>query len=239
MRFFEATIEANQEIDRVIKRREASFFEYHDTGLGGDRSLGADLVAEKIFFEKLSDFGYFYSEESGIVGEGENKIVLDPIDGSDNFVTNFPYYGTSAALIDKDGNTKEAVVCNLANGDLFIKTETFFKKGHLYGDVLVDIDDNHSSKIGLIERAYTNAKIAQAVANSCVKFRSPGAMALSLAYAKSCDFLLFLGCAREFDVAAGLFMVEDLYTEIDDRYILVSKSIEEFNKISNIVKANL
>ncbi|MFP4332358.1 MAG: inositol monophosphatase family protein [Campylobacterales bacterium] len=239
MRFFEATIEANKEIDRVIKKRESKFFEYHDVGYGGDVSLGADLAAEKIFFEKLSDFGYFYSEESGIVGEGENKIVLDPIDGSKNFVTNFPYYGTSVALVGSDGKTKEAVICNLANGDVFVKTKSFFKKGKLYDGELSDINEDHSSEIGLIERAYTSPKIAQAVADSCIKFRSPGAMALSLAYAKNCRFLLFLGYAREFDIAAGLFMVEDLNVKIDDRYILVSRSKQEFERISNIVKANL
>jgi len=236
MSFILKAIEANQEISELIKSRDASFFDYYCLGAGGDRSLGIDLKAEEIFFKKLRDYGYFYSEESGVVGEGSRKIVLDPIDGSDNFSTFFPYFGTSAALIDEDGTPLEAVICNLANQDIFIKTKEFFKQGKLFSDDFHYVCKNHNSKVGIIERAYLHPKIAYALANNCIRFRSPGAMALSLAYVYESEFLLFIGKTREFDVAAGLFMVEDLHKEINDKYLLVSKEKNIFDKIKTIVE---
>lgn len=236
MSFVLKAIEANREIYELIKCRDESFFSYYCLGAGGDRSLGVDLRAEEIFFKHLGEYGYFYSEESGVVGEGECKIVLDPIDGSDNFSTFFPYYGTSVARFSSDGKPMEAVICNLANQDIFIKTDEFFKQGKLFGEEFFYVCKNQNSKVGIVERAYLNPRVSYALADECVRFRSPGAMALSLAYSFESEFLLFMGKAREFDVAAGLYMTEELYSEVNDAYLLVSKEQDTFNKIKKIVE---
>lgn len=239
MSFIDSAIKANQKIHKMVQTRDESFFEHHCTGAGGDRSLGIDLAAEEIFFSELKQYGFFYSEESGLVGEGEKKMVLDPIDGSANFASMMPYYGTSIALFDKEGKPEAAVICNLANQDVFIKKDGYVKIGKLYGSDFRYLCQNKNSEVGIIERAYLYPKISYEMANACIKFRSPGAMALSLAYCFEVNFLLFFGKPREFDVAAGLYIVEELYHEVTDSYILVSKDKQMFDKLHAIVKATI
>ncbi len=237
MDFVRSTLKALNSIYEVLsKKREDELYEKKEIGAGGDISTGVDLFAESIFIENLIDFGEIRSEECGIVGKGENIIYIDPIDGSANFLSNFPYYGASVALCDSDEKPLVGIVCNFANGDVFIKDKQGFRKGKLGCDSYSAVELNSYSKIGLFEKAYANCEIAMELAINRVKFRSPGALALSLAYAHEVDFLLFSGEARDYDVKAGLFMCEDFYREINERYILVSKTKESFEYIKNMIR---
>lgn len=118
--FIKACIQANEEISEALKNGfDASWFEKTEVGAGGDISSKLDLFAEAIFVKYLSTFGHIESEESGLIGEGEEKIIIDPIDGSSNALSLFPFYGTSVAKVNAAGMLDEAIVCNLANGDIF------------------------------------------------------------------------------------------------------------------------
>lgn len=122
--FSQACINANEEIAAAMNAGfEASWFEKTEVGAGGDISSRLDLFAEAVFVKHLSSFGQIESEESGLIGEGDVKIIIDPIDGSSNALSLFPFYGTSVAKVNAEGILDVAVVCNLANGDLFIKDE--------------------------------------------------------------------------------------------------------------------
>jgi len=68
-----------------------------------------------------------------------------------------------------------------------------------------------------------------------IKYRSPGAFALSLAYAHDVDFVLYEGKMREYDIAAGLYMCEDLYVEKREDLLLVSQNKEIFDKILQFI----
>ncbi|HAS17295.1 MAG TPA: hypothetical protein DCR39_05265, partial [Nitrospiraceae bacterium] len=78
-------------------------------GASGDQTFYIDEMAEKIVVEaveKISQNGISFtliSEECGIKKFGtENniKILLDPIDGSNNAKRGVPYYATSIAILD-------------------------------------------------------------------------------------------------------------------------------------------
>jgi myo-inositol-1(or 4)-monophosphatase len=58
------------------------------------------------------------SEESGLVGEGEITVVVDPVDGSTNASRALPWYATSLCAVDERGPLV-AEVANLATGDRF------------------------------------------------------------------------------------------------------------------------
>jgi len=101
--FIEECIKANKEISNYLtqKLKPEDFFYQESFGEGGDKSLNMDLVAESIFVKYLSSFGNIYSEESGLIktkNYENHTIVIDPLDGSDNFLSNLPYYGTSVSL---------------------------------------------------------------------------------------------------------------------------------------------
>lgn len=235
--FIQASIYACQEIISLIKEGNDSLFTLHEQGFGGDISNGVDLKAEAICFKHLSPFGSVFSEESGWMSPSSSiNIYLDPIDGSDNFVSKFPYYGISIARVIDDITT-EAVVCNLANSEVFIRTEEEYYSILLHNpEAKIEISTNLSAKIGLFEKALEHPELIQKLMTKKLKFRSPGAIALSLAYAPYVKYVLFLGTMRPYDIQAGLYLSRHLYVFSDDRYILISADKELFEQIRLIVE---
>ena len=235
--FIEACIRANEEIAAALKNGfDASWFEKTEVGAGGDISSRLDLFAEAVFVKYLSAFGHIESEESGIIGKGEVKIIIDPIDGSSNALSLFPYYGTSVAKVNAEGILDVAVVCNLANGDLFLKDEdAVVLQGKLFDtDYHTPITSPHS-EIGLFEKAYAHPKLVAALDESGLKFRTPGAIALSLAYARTVDYVLFVGAFRIYDFAAGLALCEGLEVIVEADYVIVSKDKTTAEKIEKLI----
>jgi myo-inositol-1(or 4)-monophosphatase len=231
---FRALKRASKEIFELIHLpMDESYYEYKGVGAGGDRSSKIDLVAEEIFCEHLAKYGRIVSEESGESGRGEYEIVLDPIDGSDNLLSRFPYFGSSIAFLKK-GEVKLSFIVNFANGDFFVKWDGFYKKGSLLHEKLKDVRPNVHAKVGLFEKAYANPKIVEGLKSVGLKFRSPGAVALSLAYARYVNFVLFVGELRPYDVAAGLHQCQGLHLYTEPSLIIVAKNKEIFDKIKAI-----
>lgn len=236
--FLSATLNANRAIFEIINsRNKESMYQKHTQGVGGDISSGFDLVAEKIFYEQLHTFGCIESEESGVMNDGDSRIIIDPIDGSDNILSNFSYYGTSVALLNSNGVLEDAMICNLASGEIFwITSEEEPMYGKLFQDEWKTIENNDFSKIGIFERAYDNPQIVQLLKDERIKFRSPGAVALSLAYARWVDFVLFVGPIRIYDVAAGLALCKGLEVIIQEDFAIVSKDKKIGDKLFGILE---
>ena len=236
--FIQATIKANEEIYQHIKYGISDeLFVETTIGAGGDVSSKLDLLAEDIFVKHLGTFGVIESEESGIIGSGNAHIIIDPIDGSSNALSGFPYFGTSVALIDSSGLLRYAIVCNLANGDIFIKeANKDVVQGKLFSKDFIKSKEISSAKIGLFEKAYANAPLTALLDKENLKFRAPGAIALSLAYARSVEFVLFMGAFRIYDFAAGLALCEGLEVIVEQDYVIVSKDKNIANKIEELIK---
>jgi len=236
--FIKACIKANEEISLSLKEGfDASWFEKTIVGAGGDVSSKLDLFAEAIFVKHLGAFGEIESEESGVIGSGEEKIIIDPIDGSLNALSFFPFYGTSVAKINAQGILDAAVVCNLVNGDIFLKTNnTEVRQGKLFSDSFHTPHTVPHSEIGLFEKAYANPIMVAALDKEKLKFRAPGAIALSLAYARSVNYVLFMGEFRIYDFAAGLALCEGLEVIVEADYVIVSKDKTIAKKIETLIK---
>ena len=232
--FIKETIKACKEVNSLLKKLNKSDFDYVSLGAGGDMSSVVDLSAEAIFVKHLSVFGKIISEESGEVGSGEVQIIIDPIDGSDNLASGFPYFGSSIALVE-DNVTKVGIICNFANGDIFVKTEEKFEFAHIDSLNFKSVVQNESAKIGLFEKARVNHELINKLTQNMLKFRSPGAVAVSLAYAHSVRFVIFGAKARSFDVQAGLFMCSDLHVYRDDNILFVSHDKDVFDQLSSIL----
>jgi len=236
--FIKAVILANKElltyINNELKLEDLNYSK--QIGYGGDKTLNIDLIAEEIFIRYLEVFGNIYSEECGRLSDDKNfDIIIDPLDGSDNFSSNLPYYGTSIALVSND-KTIAGFVCNLVNGILTYKA---FDEEVKY-EYLLDNRDNllitSNKKIGIFERAYAYPNICTKLRQENIKFRSPGAVALSLCDAKNYDFVLFVGNIREFDILASLYICNDLFLYKTDKFVLIAQNIQKFNQIKEILK---
>jgi len=236
--FIQACICANEEIAKAMEEGfPFSWYEKGKVGAGGDISSGLDLFAEALFVKYLSPFGEIESEESGVIGEGEVKIIIDPIDGSSNALSLFPYYGTSVARVNASGLLDVAVVCNLANGDLFIKSaQEAVIQGKLFHSEFSVCSSSYTSEIGIFEKAYAHPRLVSALDHAGLKFRTPGAIALSLAYAHTVEYVLFVGVFRIYDFAAGLALCEGLEVIVEKDYVIVSKDKSVLEKIEAIMR---
>ncbi len=228
-------INANRELyDLIHQGFDEKYCQKLEVGAGGDISSKIDLIAEDIFVKYLKSYGKINSEESGEIGQGSYLVTIDPIDGSDNFLSQFPYYGSSVAL-EKEGRVLVGIICNFANGDIFIKTNTSFQEGNLDKLALKNVSKNPCSCIGIFERAYCSKQYAKKLFDAKIKYRIPGAVALSLAYAHRVDFVLFEGELRPYDCKAGLFMCENLYKYEYNGLTLICKDLKQFNSLKNIL----
>jgi myo-inositol-1(or 4)-monophosphatase len=234
-RFIDAAVSACREIEAYIRNNsDERAYMYHSKGAGGDISIGFDLDAEAIFVKHLGPFGTISSEESGIIGEGEDLIIIDPIDGSDNLKTRFPYYGASIAL-QKAGKTVVGIICNFANGDCFVKDEKRHYRTSLFDTGIIERVRSHEhAKVGIFEKAVLYPQFGQSLIKAGLKFRSPGAVALSLAYAHYAKYVVFFGTMRPYDLEAGLYMTDDLYSYRDEKCLIVAKEKETFEKVCSI-----
>jgi myo-inositol-1(or 4)-monophosphatase len=238
--FIHACIKAKEEIAQALQKGfDSSWFEKTEVGAGGDISSKLDLFAEEIFIRHLGIFGEIESEESGIIGSGEEKIIIDPIDGSSNALSFFPFYGTSVAKVNAKGILDAAIVCNLVTGDIFIKSEnSAVQQGKLFSSVFHAPYTVPHAEIGLFEKAYANAALVEILNEEGLKFRAPGAIALSLAYARSVKFVLFVGAFRIYDFAAGLALCEGLEVIVEADYVIVSKEKAIADKIEKLIKSS-
>jgi myo-inositol-1(or 4)-monophosphatase len=241
--FIKSCIQANEEISNALKGGfDTSWFDLTEVGAGGDVSSKLDLMAEAIFVKYLSPFGHIESEESGIImnaslEKDSAKIIIDPIDGSANALSYFPYYGTSVARVNEEGILDAAIVCNLANGDIFFITNNHeIQQGKLFSNTFYTPKTVPHAQIGLFERAYAHPELVELLDKENLKFRAPGAIALSLAYAHTVNYVLFIGTFRIYDFAAGLALCEGLAVIVEEDYVIVSKEKKLAEKIEQLIK---
>lgn len=232
--FIQASIESSKQIIKILSQRKPEHMQKHDIGAGGDISLGADLLSEEIFAKHLLKIANIDSEESGYMeGQTDDIIILDPLDGSDNYLSNIPYYGASIALCDKNRQTKEAIVINFCTQSAYYDSGNGFKQIDFRTDVAI-LGSDGMAKCGIFEKAYSNPHLCLKMYEEKMKFRSLGAIALSLANAHYTNFVFFAGNIRSYDSQAGLFLCRDLYTEQTEDFLLVSRNKKIFDIISKI-----
>ena len=77
----------------------------------------------------------------------------------------------------------------------------------------------------LFEKAYANISLCQKLAQNNIKYRSPGALALSLALGHRCKAVIFKGEIRDFDILAGLHFNSHLYIKVENDTLPFLKKI--------------
>ena len=88
----------------------------------GDFVTKADLTSEKILLETLQyyypKYSYLSEEKGKIEGSHEEMIVVDPIDGTTNFIHGIPIFGIVVARLYNNDIT-DGVIFNPATNDFF------------------------------------------------------------------------------------------------------------------------
>ncbi|MDX4049046.1 inositol monophosphatase family protein [Aliarcobacter skirrowii] len=234
-----AVIKANIEVLNYLKNslKKDDFIYTNQIGFGGDNSLKIDIIFENIFIEHLKEFGNIFSEECGLKDfKKDITFIIDPLDGSNNFFSNLPYYGTSVA-IKKGEDIIGGFVANLALETLvyrFLDDEVVYLSLNSNKELRNGI--NSSSKVAVFERGYKYPDICKILNDKNIKFRVLGATAISLANARDYDFVLFMGELRAFDIDAAMYICKDLYKIVKNNLIFITKSKDCFNDFKEIIK---
>jgi len=233
MSFLESCKKVSQKIIEILHQKDNTLFEKIDKGFGGDVSMKIDLIAEELFIREFSKSGNIFSEEIGFIDKGlDYTYIIDPIDGSFNISNGFPYYGSSVALQNRKGEIEKSFIINLATGDYFYKDKINRIENNLFYN---KIQTSSLNEMILFEKAYANVDLCQKLAENSIKYRSPGALALSLALAHRCKAVIFKGEIRDFDISAGIYFNNHLNIKIENNTILVAKDKDDFKELERIL----
>jgi len=171
-----------------------------------------DKHVEKILIEELSKTKKNYSfltEETGIIKnkDKENTWIIDPIDGTTNFLHGIPHFAISIALKSKD---------ELVSGLIFdpIKDEMFFaekNKGAFLNNQRLRVSKKNSLEECLFSSNNEGVKFSN------LNIRCSGSAALDLAYVASGRLDgYFQNKINLWDVAAGALMIKEAGGIVND-----------------------
>lgn len=204
----------------------------------GDFVSSADKAAEKIIFEELKigrpDY-CFLGEEYGLI-EGkdkQNRWIVDPLDGTTNFLHGIPIFGISIAL-EREGQIVAGVIYNPAMDELFTAERgggAFFNDRRMRVAGRRDlIDSVFVTGIPHLGRAEPGRALKQIshIMSSSAGIRRSGAASIDLAWtaAGRYDGYWEMGL-KPWDMAAGILMVREAggyVTDLDNRYKMFQTS---------------
>jgi fructose-1,6-bisphosphatase/inositol monophosphatase family enzyme len=120
------------EAGEILGKRFNSSFSYNAKGKY-DLVSDVDYEIEKFLIDGLSEYYpnvSFFSEEIGeINNKSEYRWIIDPLDGTANFIFGVPYFNISLAL-EFDHKVIEGYVYNPINSELYY-SNSIIKKSYL------------------------------------------------------------------------------------------------------------
>ncbi len=156
------------------------------------------------------------SEEAGAVGDGDGPTwVVDPLDGTTNFVHGFPHCAVSVAVVE-DGRAQVGVVLDPFRDDVFRAA-----RGHgaWWNGRRVRVSERDRLDLALLTTGFPFRSmhclepylaILRDLLPRCQGVRRPGSAALDLAHVACGIFDGFFEYALSpWDVAAGIVLVEE------------------------------
>ena len=195
-----------------------------------DFVTNSDLKAEKIIIEELKKARPNYSiisEENGIEinKDKNNSWIIDPIDGTINFLHGIPHFAISIAL--KSNN-------EIVSGLIFdpIKNEMFFaekENGSYFNNQRIKV----SKKSELNDCLFvTGGKIKQ---EPDFSYRKSGCAALEMAYVAAGRYDgYFQNNLNLWDIAAGIVLVKEAGGVINEIDLSTNKNIKIITSSSSI-----
>ena len=182
-----------------------------------DFVTNADLKAEKIIIEELKKAKPNYSivsEEKGIeINKDKNNVwIIDPIDGTINFLHGIPHFAISIALKSND---------EIISGLIFdpIKNEMFYAEknnGAYFNNYRIRVSKKNKINECLF---VTGGKIKKKLD---LQYRKSGSAALDLAYVAAGRYDgYFQNELNIWDIAAGIILIKEaggLISNIDLSY---------------------
>lgn len=220
----ELAIQAAKSAGRIIQAAYGDAKKITKKGLN-DFVTETDLQAERIIIEQLRQTGYsILGEETGETdNQSRKKWVIDPLDGTANFIRGFPFFAVSIALIEDDKNLVLGVVYDPIADECFWaeRNEGAFMNGK---KINVSQHGDFDGSVFLVEHGrseknqkdYLQALHHLMLDQGAVVLRQ-GSTALMLCYMAKGSAEAFLSCGDElYDFAAGLMIAKEAGANISD-----------------------
>lgn len=180
-------------------------------------------------------------EESGEhAGDDDYQWIIDPIDGTRNFIHGFPHFAISIAVVCK-GRIEHGVIYDPVRQELFTATRG---KGARLNDTRIRVSERKRIEECLFGTGFAYrhtdkhnpvpAKILQSILPISGDIRRAGAATLDLAYV-ACgrlDGFWEMGL-KIWDVAAGILLIKEAGGMVTDLH-----GGEDYLKNGNVVAAN-
>ncbi len=223
-----SVVELSREVGRFLRKLQSEIqqSEIQFKGRSNDMVSRADKEAEQRFVEGLSQLlpeAGFIAEEgtSTKIGKDYNWII-DPLDGTTNYLYGIPFYCTSVALRQKE-HIALGVIYDPVHDECF--SAALGQGAYLNGKRIAVSQQNDLSK-SLIALGFPydhRGKLAwyldilERVTNSTRGVRRPGAAALDMAYLACGRFEAFYEYGlNPWDVAAGSIIVTEAGGRVSD-----------------------
>ena len=195
-----------------------------------DFVTNADIKAEKIIIEELEKARPSYSiisEENGIKKnkDEDNTWIIDPIDGTVNFLHGIPHFAISIGLRSEN---------EIISGLIFdpIKDELFYAEknnGAFFNNQRIRVSKNNDIEECLF---VTGGKIKKELS---IPYRKSGCAALDMAYVAAGRYDgYFQNDLNIWDIAAGIVLIKEAGGMINDIDLFSNKNIEVIASSTNI-----
>jgi myo-inositol-1(or 4)-monophosphatase len=187
-----------------------------------DFVTNSDLKAEKIIIEELKKARPYYSiisEENGIENnkDKKNTWIIDPIDGTINFLHGVPHFAISIAL-----KSNEEIVSGLIFDP--IKNEMFFaekENGAFFNNHRIKVSKKNELNDCLF---VTGGKIKNEID---LPYRKSGSAALDMAYVAAGRYDgYFQNDLNLWDIAAGIVLIKESGGIINEIDLSINKNIK-------------
>ena len=184
-----------------------------------------DRAAEQTIIETL--LGAYPShailaEESGTQGDSEFVWIIDPLDGTTNFLHGVPQYAVSIALQHK-GVLSQAVIYDPTRNDLYTASRG---RGAFLNDRRLRVSKRKELADSLIGTGFPYTRfehmdaymaIFKDVMQKTAGLRRPGAASLDLAWTAAGRYDGFFETGlKPWDIAAGILLVREAGGDISD-----------------------
>jgi myo-inositol-1(or 4)-monophosphatase len=183
-----------------------------------DYASEVDSLAEAEIIKELKrayPTAAFLCEESGAMGKGKQTFIIDPLDGTSNFLHGIPHYCVSIALVE-NGEPIDAVIYDPIKNELFTASKG---KGATLNDRKIRVSDRKDLSDSLVitgtpprdrGRVGPHLDFCKALLSTAEDIRRTGSAALDLAYvACGRSDAYFESGIKAWDVAAGMLLVRE------------------------------
>lgn len=204
-----------QHVDAIPFERKAR----HDYVTEVDRACEAEIVRE---IKRYYPDHAFLCEEGGTSGESDALWIIDPLDGTSNYMHGIPHFAVSIAYQFK-GRTEHAVVYDPMRDEMFTASKG---SGAYLNNKRIRANGRTSLENAVVATAFpfrqrgkmqAYARVFQAVFSKVEDFRRAGTASLDLAWvaAGRLDAFFEIGL-NAWDVAAGTLIVREAGAVVQD-----------------------